>query len=173
MVSKYMKPLSEKPQLNSKSDQEAHAIQKTVNKLKRSPLYIAKFLLDMCCGINSKILIDRTKQKNQRQFTLLNFLIDCEAGMFRKWHIFQTELGIIKEHDFKGRSLALHKTKGAVRGESDRIGQMYDQEKNGIGYINTLPLWKCKTATQKIKMISDSDIPFDVKVDFLSSVVID
>jgi len=165
MAIKSAKPLS-------KSDIESLAIQNVVAKLKKAPFKsFPKFLIDLACAVNEKTRKKRHEVFIQQQIGLLSFLSDVESGAYRKWKMFQTELGLIKGKKFKGRAIPIRPSRGGGKGEADRMARFIDHEKSSIGYFRPLPLWKCKNTKQKIKMITESDAPPQIKAEFLAGLV--
>ncbi len=156
----------------SPTQMESIAIQKVVANFKKPPLYsFSKFLQDLLESVSKTFAKQREEFFHRQNINILSFMMDCETGEFRKWNSFRIELGNLKARQFKGRATPARKSKGAGSGEADRMGKMYDREKQGVGHFTTLPLWKCKTVKEKIKMIGDSDAPAHIKVEFIQDLV--
>ena len=164
MVSKIIKK-------TEKSVLENIAIKNLVAKFKKTPLYFGEFLINFASIFNPQIQKDKEELLNNQQISLLSFVMDCQTSKFRKWHIFKEEMALLRGIEFNGRAIPQKKSKGPSIGEMDRMGKFYKNKDEKVEYFTTLPLWKCKTVVDKIKLIAESDAPSEIKVEFLADLV--
>lgn len=155
----------------NKSNMEALAIQKVVAKLKKAPSYFDEILTELALNINPDYQKSKQSEDAQRQVILMEFLFACQSKAFKQWNIFKEEFGELCAAISKERIPTPERKgiRGTGKGEMDRIARFYDYRQ--VQYFPTLPLHKCKTIKEKIKLISESNAPAEIKVEFITDLV--
>ena len=115
-------------------------------------------------GTNGGSLI---QAQNSSGETLVHFLDDFTKGLHKKWQEFQLACSTVIGEMAEWKSGAPIKKRLPTYNTSFMMGILYDKETKGLKYCPQLPLHKCRTTVQKVRMIMDSDCSTQVKVDLI------
>jgi hypothetical protein len=107
--------------------------------------------------IISNCLVELKSQPQQ----LAEFVTDLEKGKYKHWEVFKREKGRLAELHFLGRPTPERTSKGPKRHEQFRFASR-------LNSFHCLPLHKCRTEKERVKMILNSGASNDILMDLLS-----
>ena len=111
-----------------------------------------------------KKVIERLKND---KLEMVFFLKDMTEGKHKRWSLYRYAYSEVKSQYLKGRAVPIkHSVGGGNPIISTKIARRYDTITKGV-FVPQLPLWKCRTKNQRIKMITDSDISPDIKAELI------
>ena len=121
----------------------------------------------------TNIAIRNTIKNISNSPILEEFLKDLSTKEFKKWEEYKKCYSEATSMYSKGRSVPIRTGGGSSNSHRDRIrmANLSVTTNNAtIGHYSKLPLEKCKTVKEKIKMIYNANIPMEIKVELLSAI---
>ena len=126
---------------------------------------------------NTPILKNRAveatiKSLSKNPSLMESFIKDALDGNHKEWLPYQYSYSLLVQENLRGRPEPLRKNRGSSSSsrEQTKLAWQHDREKEGqmfSPFHGILPLHKCKTPKEKVKMILASDAPPQVKADLI------